>query len=169
MKEIIQITIIPMLVFAAFVITVLLFRKQFSLVVEGISKISAKGLEIETTKQEVKKLSEKIDNLNTLVIEQESAFGDYLDTHNALQKQIVAYLEKCTKEGIDNPRLNIIVLAVSMVHSWSFIQERIPRFLEKSPGLTIELKLLWVDPELLNSIQMSKYGKVKWSETSRER
>jgi hypothetical protein len=169
MTEITQIAITPVLTFTAFVVALLLFRKPLSLVVEGISKISAKGLEIESTKQEVKQLSEKISNLNTIVAETETAFGDYLDAHSALQKQIISYLDKCAKEGIDSPKLNIMVLAVSMVNSWRFIRERIPQFLEKNPSLTIELKLMWVDPEFLDSIQMSKSGEVKWSEMSRRR
>jgi hypothetical protein len=174
MLEITQIAITPALTFTAFIITILVFRKQFSLVVEGISKISAKGLEIESTKQEVKQLSAKINDLDKLTLdklalEKETVFGDYLDAHNALQKQINDYLDKCTKEGIDRPRLNIIVLAVSMVNSWRFIRERIPQFLEKNSSLTIELKLIWVDPEFLSSIQMSRYGEVKWSEMSRKR
>jgi hypothetical protein len=169
MEKIIQITIVPVLIFVSFLASVVIFRKEIAFLIRNITKIKAKDIiDIEATNKELKEINKKVDDLNTIV-EQEFAFKDYLSAHNALEKDINSYLSQCKNDGVENPRLNIVVIAVSMVFSWRFLRDRIPEFLQNHPGLSIDLKLLWVDPELLKSIGMSRFSDINWTEISRKR
>jgi hypothetical protein len=129
------------------------------------------ALNAEETNRELKAINQKVNTLmvDSLMIEKELPFKDYLLAQGHLESTVNDYLDKCKEDSIQNPKLNIVVIAVAMVCSWKFLTERIPDFLEKNPELTIDLTLLWIDPETLQSINMSELGDTNWHKQSLER
>jgi hypothetical protein len=128
-------------------------------------------LNVEATNRELKAINQKFDTLmiDTLMIEREIPFKDYLLAQGHLENTVNEYIDKCKDDNIENPRLEIVVIAVAMVCSWKFLKERIPDFLERNPELTIDLKLLWIDPKTLKSINMSDLSDTNWHNESRAR
>jgi Domain of unknown function (DUF4062) len=102
--------------------------------------------------------------------ERELAYNDFRSAHHALEIEINDFLRKY-ENGNNNRKISISidVIAISMVSSWEFLRDKVPGFLDKNKNLTISLRLLWVDPDLLKSISMSEFSEIDWSEVSRSR
>jgi hypothetical protein len=126
------------------------------------------GSKLLETEEKLSQITKKLREQEELV-EKELSIRDYHSAHLALEKNIISYLDQCRKENTVEPRVSITVMAISMVFSWVFLRERVPEFLDNHPSLRIDLKLLWVDPDLLQTIAMSRYGDINWLETSQRR
>ena len=171
--EIIQSILVPTLLFVIAIIFIFKFSTSIDSILKSIGfflrkiksvKTEKVNLEVNPTARELQDLNRKIDEF----VEQEVPFKDYLSAYNHLEDTINSYLNKCKDEEITNPKLRIVIIAVSMFCSWRFLKERIPSFLEENPGLSVDLKLLWVDPERLDSIKIST-SEINWAQTSRDR
>lgn len=96
---------------------------------------------------------------------QEKAYNDNNDAFLDAGKHIYEHLEWCIRNEIDNPRIDLKIIAVAMTFSWRFINVDIPKILRQYTTATVNLQALFIDHEFLATLPLANYD-VDWAKES---
>jgi hypothetical protein len=151
-------------------IFIILFYKPIGDFIRNIRKANLPGgvsleSDVERAQTAVKELRESVEelehklnsgkfylNYQRAFVDAKELVHDYLQSHN-------------------NPDdvLEVRILAVGMTYSWKNFVQDIPELMEKSLGCRISLKILYVDPLVLEKLNLKHKNKEIWYQQSQER
>jgi hypothetical protein len=97
---------------------------------------------------------------------EDAIIGDYALALDKLKKIIVELLE--ARKGSDRVELDLYLIAVAMTYSWEFIDEELPKILDKYSFVSINLLIAFVDGDYLSKLDISREGK-DWGKISLQR
>lgn len=163
-------TFVEILPWLVLIIFILLFYKPISDFIRETRKANLPGgvsleRDVERAQTAVRDLRESVEELETKL----NSGKFYLNYKRAFvdaEEIVLDYLQK--HNSIDDV-LDIRILAVGMTYSWKYFITDIPQLLSKNLGSRINLKLLYVDPDLLKKLNLKHKKEETWHEQSQSR
>lgn len=155
----------------------IIYRKPISDLITRLvrAKVSSSGVEVETYKQ-LGKLTNQGQEITSIIREisknieeishHEKPYTDYIEALQDTEKRIRECLEN-DKSNSQN-YIDIKILAVSMTFSWNFVAGKVPRILRDYANAHINIEILLVDSDYLESLQLEAYD-INWALESKQR
>ncbi len=155
----------------------IIYRKPVSDLITRLvkAKVSSSGVEVETHKQlgklthqsqEMTFILKEINNNIEKIAHHEKPYTDYLEALQDTEKRI----RECFENDEFNSKnyVEIKILAVSMTFSWNFVAGKVPKLLKEYANAHINVEILLVDSDYLESLQLETYD-INWAAESRQR
>lgn len=160
-------------------IVALLFRKPLTSLMDRAKALEIElnkiKLEVEDNKKFIEKAAEVTAEKTVAKAKKELTdlmYGTHYDDHQEAFLQanrlIDRQLEENSKRGSGAPPLEIKIMAVGMAYSWNAVVDKVPSMLKNYPRARIDLKILIVDPEYLELLNISKKPR-DWAKECRNR
>lgn len=149
------------------------------------AKVTKEGIEVEAQKQlgkladqseklvdqsgEVTEILRNIGEQIEKIAKQEKPFADFSDAFRDAEECIVARLNNGIKrQKIKQDKIEIKILAVAMTFSWKFICNKIPKILTNYPFSYIDVEVVFVDYQYLESLDLETWD-LNFAEESKQR
>lgn len=163
-------TFIDILPWLVLLIFLLLFYKPIADFIRDLRKANLPGgfsleRDVERAQTAVRNLRESVEKLETK-LNSGKFYINYKRAFVDAEELILEYLQK--HNSIDDV-LEIRILAVGMTYSWKYLIADIPQLLDKNPKCRINIKLLYLDPNLLERLNLKHKKDEVWHEQSQSR
>jgi hypothetical protein len=148
----------------------IVFRKPITELLSRLTKLALSKDSVSFEVGELERVAEEfsIAAEHAKSLKQGNPYNDYSDALQDVERKIRDCIQDGIARGIEAPKVELKLMAVAMTFSWNFVVTKIPRILQDFPKAQIEIKVVFVDPEHLASLNLAAY-EIDWVQESRQR